>query len=86
MVIPAYQAATSIGGVVRGALAQLPTVLVVNDGSLDGTGDAAREVGATVIDHPVNLGKAAALRSGLRWAYRQGFRRVNVSGEMRAFC
>ncbi len=74
VVIPAYEAAATVGAVVRGALQILPDVLVINDGSRDGTGDAAREAGARVIDHPINLGKAAALRTGFRHAYRLGFR------------
>jgi glycosyltransferase involved in cell wall biosynthesis len=74
VVVPAYQAAPTIDAVVRGAARHVSVVLVVNDGSVDGTGDAARVAGARVIDHPVNLGKAEALRTGLRCAYRAGFR------------
>jgi glycosyltransferase involved in cell wall biosynthesis len=47
--IPAYQAAPSVGDVVRGALELLPEVLVVDDGSTDGTAEAARRAGARVI-------------------------------------
>lgn len=43
-------------------------VIVVDDGSSDGTGDVARARGATVVRHPVNLGLAAARNSGLRAA------------------
>ena len=74
VVIPAYEAAETVGDVVRRARAHLPDVIVVNDGSLDGTGDAARVAGARVVDHPVNLGKGHALRTGMRYAFRQGFR------------
>jgi len=63
-----------VGAVVRGALRHAGDVFVVNDGSVDGTGDAARQAGAEVVDHPVNLGKGQALRTGLRHAYRRGFR------------
>lgn len=74
VLIPAYQAAATVGTVVRGARRHIPAVFVVNDGSVDGTGDAARQAGATVLDHPINLGKGQALRTGLRHAYRHGFR------------
>lgn len=74
VLIPAYEAAETVGDVVRRARAHLPDVIVVNDGSLDGTGDAARVAGARVVDHPVNLGKGHALRTGMRFAFRQGFR------------
>lgn len=73
VLIPAYEADRTVGEVVRRALRHLPDVIVVNDGSLDGTGDAARAAGARVLDHPANLGKAQALRTGLRHAYEGGF-------------
>lgn len=59
--IPAYQAAATVGDVVRRTLAQVGDVVVVDDGSTDGTGDAARAAGARVTTHPVNRGKGAAL-------------------------
>jgi glycosyltransferase involved in cell wall biosynthesis len=43
-------------------------VIVVDDGSADGTSDVARAYGATVVRHPLNLGLAAARNSGLRAA------------------
>jgi glycosyltransferase involved in cell wall biosynthesis len=71
-VIPAYQAEKSVGAVVRGlfdALADESSaalVLVVDDGSSDGTSDAARKAGARVTRHAQNQGKGCALRSGFR--------------------
>jgi glycosyltransferase involved in cell wall biosynthesis len=61
--IPAYQAASSIGDVVRRSLAVLPSVLVIDDGSTDGTGDAARTAGAEVRRHERNRGKGAGLQT-----------------------
>jgi len=73
-VIPAKDAEGTIGGVVRGVRAVLPetTVLVVDDGSADTTGDRAREAGATVVRHEVNQGKGAALQTGFDEALRRG--------------
>src|SRR2546428_5972340 len=67
VVIPAYQAAATIGGVVTGVRHALPgvAVYVVDDGSGDETGRAGRAQGATVLVHPRNLGKGAALRTGI---------------------
>jgi len=48
-------------------------VLVVNDGSTDGTARAAKEAGAIVVDHPVNLGKGAALRTAFDYALDRGY-------------
>src|SRR6185295_2407625 len=73
-VIPARDAAATIGDVVRGLLAVLPRaeVVVVDDGSTDGTGERARAAGAVVVRHPVNRGKGAALESGFDEALRRG--------------
>lgn len=47
-------------------------MIVVDDGSGDGTADRAREHGARVARHAVNLGKGAALRTGCDAALRLG--------------
>ncbi len=75
-IIPAYQAAPSIGDVVRGTLEILPEVLVVDDGSTDGTAEAARRAGARVISHPANRGKGAALSLGFRDLFGRGYEAV----------
>jgi glycosyltransferase involved in cell wall biosynthesis len=63
--IPAYRCPDRVGAVVAGVQAHVPDVLVVDDGSSDGTAEAARRAGARVVVHGANRGKAAALRSGL---------------------
>src|SRR6185503_16356949 len=64
IVIPAFQAAASLAGVVAGARTVAP-VFVVDDGSTDGTGDVGRRSGATVLRHETNRGKGAALATGI---------------------
>ena len=61
-IIPAYNAAATIGSVVKGALKHLPLVLVADDGSIDDTANSAREAGATVIIVDKNQGKGNALK------------------------
>lgn len=75
-IIPAFQAAPSVGDVIRGTLEILPEVLVVDDGSTDGTAEVARRAGARVISHPVNRGKGAALSTGFRDLFGRGFEAV----------
>lgn len=74
-IIPALNEADRIADVVRRASKFLP-VLVVDDGSSDGTGAAAAGAGAMVLRHPVNLGKSAALHTGFKAALERGFEAV----------
>ena len=64
--IPAYNAAGSIGPVVRRAAAYADEVLVVDDGSSDETAERAREAGATVVVHERNRGYGGALKTLFR--------------------
>jgi glycosyltransferase involved in cell wall biosynthesis len=61
--IPAYDAAPTVAAVVAGARVHAADLVVVDDGSRDGTGDAAREAGAEVVAHARNFGKGRALRT-----------------------
>jgi glycosyltransferase involved in cell wall biosynthesis len=72
--VPALDAGQSIGEVVRGLRQDLEAaaVIVVDDGSSDSTADAGLEQGAHVVRHARNLGKGAAIRTGLREALRRG--------------
>jgi len=66
IVIPAFDAAATVGDVVTSVRTEgFDDVLVVDDGSRDETVSKAREAGASVVSHTRNLGKGAALRTGL---------------------
>ena len=70
ILIPAFNEAGAIGALVR-TLAGAATwreILVVDDGSGDGTGAEAEAAGARVIRHPYNKGNGAAVKSGIRAA------------------
>lgn len=66
-VVPCKDEADRIGATVAAvaALDVVTRVVVVDDGSSDGTTAAAEAAGADVVRHPVNRGKAAALRTGV---------------------
>ena len=67
-VIPMYNEATVVGGVVADLRKEFPYVVCIDDGSTDGSQDAARAAGAVVIQHPINLGQGAALQTGFEYA------------------
>ncbi len=73
--VPAFDAAATIGGVVDDLAAQLggTPVLVIDDGSSDATGEVARAHGADVLRHERNRGKGAAIATGLAEAARRGY-------------
>ncbi len=74
VVIPSKDNAPTVGDVAAACHAQGVDVIVVDDGSVDGTGDVARDVqGVTVLAHAVNMGKGAALNTAFHHAWRQGY-------------
>ncbi len=74
-VIPVYNNAGTVGAVIEGVKGYVEDVIVVDDGSTDGTGGVlARVDGIEVVSYSENRGKGYALRSGLSEADRRGFR------------
>ena len=79
VIIPAYQAERFLGRLLAeltqaSSTSALPLVfLVVDDGSTDATHAVASRDGVNVVRHPINLGKGAALSTGLTWGMTRGF-------------
>ena len=76
IVVAAYNEVATVGSVVKATppeLCGLPSeVIVVVDGALDRTAEAAEEAGALVCDVPTNRGQGAALRLGYHLARERG--------------
>ncbi len=72
-VIPCFNEARTVAPLVTAVRQYLPSVLVVDDDSTDDTSNLASGAGAVVVSHQRNLGKGAALRTGLSLALKQSF-------------
>jgi 1-acyl-sn-glycerol-3-phosphate acyltransferase len=74
VVIPTYNNAGTIADVVRRTLEQCMDVIVVSDGSTDGTLQILQDIGGiTVVSYERNAGKGTALKRGFRKALEMGF-------------
>ncbi|MBT5874228.1 MAG: glycosyltransferase family 2 protein [Candidatus Latescibacteria bacterium] len=75
LIIPAFNAASTISRLLHeaGMFFVPDNIVVVDDGSTDGTGGLAESLGVSVLRHPDNRGKGAALKTGFGWALDNGF-------------
>jgi glycosyltransferase involved in cell wall biosynthesis len=78
VVVPCHNEERTLPGVVAEVQEHLPfaDVLVVDDGSTDGTRQAAKAAGADVLSLCVNLGVGGAMRAGYRYAVEHGYDQV----------
>ncbi|MGH9221667.1 MAG: glycosyltransferase family 2 protein, partial [Vicinamibacterales bacterium] len=85
IVVPAFNEGESIGRVVTElrAAARWHDVLVIDDGSSDGTGRAAQDAGARVIRHPYNKGNGASVKTAIRAATSDWIAIVDADGQHR---
>jgi glycosyltransferase involved in cell wall biosynthesis len=75
VIVPAHNEEASLPATLAEVRAKAPGVdlLVVDDGSRDGTSRAAHAAGVPVVRHAVNLGVGGALQTGFRWACEHGY-------------
>lgn len=73
IIVPAFNEQASVGEVLQKLHDLEYQVLLISDGSTDGTARIGREAGAHVLELPINLGVGGALRAGFKYACRHGF-------------
>ncbi|MDH3593046.1 MAG: glycosyltransferase family 2 protein [Planctomycetota bacterium] len=91
VIVPAYNEAASIAGIIeeiRAVAAQRAEheqfeIIVVDDGSTDGTGVTAEKAGVRVVRHPYNIGNGAAVKAGMRAATGDIFLMMDGDGQHR---
>lgn len=87
VIIPAYREYAVVGEVVAGVAKACSSlgcdyeIIVVDDGSNDGTGEAAKRAGATVLTHPYNKGYGASLKTGIRAAQHRTVLFIDADGQ-----
>ena len=83
VVIPAYEEAAAVGSVVQSlrASANWHEVLVIDDGSKDGTALVAATAGARVVKHPYNKGNGASVKTGIRHASGEYILIIDADGQ-----
>ncbi len=83
IVIPAYNEAAGIRAVLSRICADYPDaeVIVVDDGSTDGTGDQLVELPVRVLRHPYNKGNGASVKTGIRHAHGDYILLLDADGQ-----
>ncbi|MFV0442170.1 MAG: glycosyltransferase family 2 protein [Planctomycetaceae bacterium] len=72
IVVPAYNESTRLATVLKSLCAAGRSIVVVDDGSPDGTAAVAAASPVWVVRHPINCGQGAAIRTGIEFALSQG--------------
>lgn len=68
IIVPVYNEAKVVGGVVRSLLRHFEYVVCVNDGSDDASSAEIKKTKSYLIEHPINIGQGAALQTGIEFA------------------
>jgi len=76
VIIPTYNEAKEIGNIVARLIKESLKVVVIDDGSYDGTALIAEKNGAVVLSNPRNEGKGASLIKGFAYALKNNFDRI----------
>jgi len=73
VIVPAHNESHAIADVVRGVKAKGLDIVVIDDGSRDGSGEIARQNGAVVVTNSAKQGKGLSLQRGFQFALEEGY-------------
>ena len=76
VLIPAYNAQETLGAVLKKIEPLKVDTIVVDDGSSDQTERVASENGVHLLNHPLNLGKGAAIRTGFQYILQRDYQMI----------
>jgi len=68
VIIPVYNEAKVVRGVIERVLKEFKYVVCVNDGSKDSSSEEIGKTDAYLVEHPINMGQGAALQTGIEFA------------------
>jgi glycosyltransferase involved in cell wall biosynthesis len=68
IIVPTYNEATVVRGVIEALREHFPNVAAVDDGSTDNSAEEILAAGARLVRHPINMGAGAALQTGVDFA------------------
>lgn len=78
IVLPAYNEGSKIKPILKQITKITKNIIVVDDGSKDNTVEIVKQLGITILEHSINLGKGAALRTGCDYAVEHGAKHIIV--------
>ena len=70
-IVPIYNEATVIEDCIADLRTIFPNILVIDDGSTDGSASKAKKSGVQVLRHTFNVGQGLSISTGLKWVQRQ---------------
>lgn len=79
VIIPVYNEAAVLAGVLSNVLTVYDHVVCVDDGSSDNSASIVAATSAHLVRHPINLGQGAALQTGIEYALRDSTARYFVT-------